>query len=125
MGRLKTLPPRLAPAAPRLGTPKPVDREQAERERTRERDRLQASRKLYNSRAWRKLRDEVYARDSWTCRQTGVICLGKFPAPNSPVADHIIPHRGDLALFWDKANIQTVSKAYHDSQKQREERAAW
>ncbi|MDR7146159.1 hypothetical protein J2X43_004373 [Rhizobium sp. BE258] len=26
-------------------------------------------------------------------------------------------------MFWDKNNIQTVSKAYHDSQKQREERS--
>lgn len=125
MGRLKTLKPLLSTMPPRLGPAKPVDRKEAETQRTRQRDQDDPSRKLYNSRKWRALRDEVYVRDSYTCQKTGVICVGKHPAPNSPVADHIIPHRGNPALFWDKSNIQTVSKAYHDSQKQREERASW
>ncbi|WP_430250646.1 HNH endonuclease [Neorhizobium sp. DAR64860/K0K1] len=125
MGRLKSLPPRLAPMPPRLGTAKPVDRKEAEAQRSRQRDQEDPSRKLYNTRKWRALRDEVYRRDEYTCRKTGVICVGKHPAPNSPVADHIKAHHGDPDLFWDKDNIQTVSKAYHDSQKQREERARW
>ncbi|MBO0140213.1 HNH endonuclease [Agrobacterium sp. Ap1] len=123
--RLKSLPPRLAPMPSRLGTVAPANRKEAETQRTRQRDQDDPSRKLYNSRKWRALRDEVYIRDNMTCQKTGVILLGKHPAPNSPVADHIVPHRGDPALFWDKSNIQTVSKAYHDSQKQREERARW
>lgn len=122
MARLTTLKPRLRTMSPRLGPAKGESREESEAIRTRHRDRDDASRKLYNTRAWRKLRDEVYLRDSYTCQKTGVICLGKHPAPNSPVADHIKPHHGDSELFWDKDNIQTVSKAYHDSQKQREER---
>lgn len=125
MGRLKTIPPRLKAMPPRLGAAAPETRQEAEKQRTQRRNEDDQSRKLYNSRAWRKLRDEVYARDAYTCQKTGELCLGKHPAPNSPVADHIIPHRGDPALFWDKGNIQTVSKAYHDSHKQREERARW
>lgn len=122
MAKLTTLKPRLSTLPPRLGQAKPADRKEAEAQRTRRRDQEERSRKMYNTRAWRRLRDEVYARDAYTCRKTGVICVGKHPAPNSPVADHIIPHHGDPELFWDKDNIQTVSKAYHDSQKQREER---
>jgi 5-methylcytosine-specific restriction protein A len=34
------------------------------------------------------------------------------------VVDHILPHRGDEALFWAESNLQTVSKTYHDKEKQ-------
>jgi 5-methylcytosine-specific restriction endonuclease McrA len=51
-----------------------------------------------------------------------VLLVGRHPAPNSPVIDHIIPHRGDERLFWDESNLHAVSKAYHDSTKQSEER---
>lgn len=124
MGRLRSLPPRLKAIAPRLsGSPSaPASRQEAEAERTRRRDQEDAGRKLYNTRAWKALRLEVLKRDSYTCQKTGVICLGLHPAPNSPVADHIVPHHGDPELFWNINNLQTVSKAYHDSQKQREER---
>jgi len=30
------------------------------------------------------------------------------------VVDHIIPHRGDQKLFWDKANWQSLCKPCHD-----------
>ena len=30
------------------------------------------------------------------------------------VVDHIVPHRGDAALFWDQANWQPLCKPCHD-----------
>lgn len=30
------------------------------------------------------------------------------------VVDHITPHRGDKALFWDRANWQPLCKPCHD-----------
>lgn len=30
------------------------------------------------------------------------------------VVDHIIPHRGDMRLFWDPNNWQGLTKADHD-----------
>ena len=30
------------------------------------------------------------------------------------VVDHIIPHRGDDALFWDQSNWQALCKKCHD-----------
>lgn len=30
------------------------------------------------------------------------------------VVDHIIPHRGDMTLFWDPNNWQGLTKADHD-----------
>lgn len=75
-------------------------------------------RKLYKDPRWAPLRLAVLRRDQWTCRQTGVLLIGKAPAPDSPVVDHIRPHRGDAELFFDPDNLQAVSKAWHDSVKQ-------
>lgn len=35
------------------------------------------------------------------------------------VVDHIVPHKGDRALFWDRANWQPLCKQCHDVHKQR------
>lgn len=91
--------------------------------RLRERDQTVNWRAWYKTERWRKLRLQVLVRDAYTCKQTGVLCIGKYPAPNSPVVDHKIQHHGDERLFWDEKNLQTVSKAYHDSDKQKQERA--
>ena len=47
--------------------------------------------------------------------------LGKVTA--ATLVDHIIPHRGDMTLFWDRGNWQPLCKACHDSVKSREERS--
>lgn len=78
----------------------------------------------YKTKAWRDLKLKVHVRDNYTCQRTGVVCGGKHPSPDSPVANHKRPHRGDPALFWDEDNIETVSKAVHDSTIQREEQAS-
>lgn len=118
MGRLKALKPRLAPLAPRIGR-MPGD----EAARLRERDQNVAWRAWYRTPRWRRLRQDILLRDAYTCQQTGIICSGKHPDPLSPVVDHIHPHRGDERMFWDPANLQTVTKQYHDSEKQKQERA--
>ena len=38
------------------------------------------------------------------------------------VVDHVIPHRGDMRLFWDKRNWQGLCQHHHNSAKQRLER---
>lgn len=121
MGRLKRLPPRLKPAPSRL---RYLERQEAEAERSRVRDRVHEYRAWYRTPAWRALRLKVLARDAYICQQTGVALVGKYPAPNSPTVDHIEPHRGDPKLFWDEANLQAVSKEWHDKEKQRQEAAA-
>lgn len=125
MGRLKTLKPRLSTLPPRLGAAKATDRKDAEARRLKQRDAELHWRQWYGSQRWKDLRWEVWKRDGWTCQKTGVLCIGRYPAGNSPVADHIKQHNGDPALFWDINNIQTVSKEYHDSQKQRQEKRKW
>ncbi|WP_310619674.1 HNH endonuclease [Flexibacterium corallicola] len=82
-------------------------------------------RRWYNTKRWHRLRQKALVRDGYRCQKTGEILSGKKPEPNSPIADHIIPHKGDPKLFWDLDNIQTVSKAYHDKQKQLQEKRGY
>ena len=124
MGRLKALPPRIKPLPNRLA-PAPADRQASEKQRLRERDQAQPWRQWYGTQRWKDLRRAVWLRDAYTCQKTVAVCVGRYPAPNSPAADHIIPHRGDPALFWDINNLQTVSKEYHDREKQKAERMSW
>jgi len=116
MGRLKgrALPSRLTAVPSRLRPAAPSN----EKERLRQRDKSKPYSKWKKTARWQKLRLAILKRDSWTCQKTGVSLVGKYPAPTSPVADHIIPHRGDPDLFWDPANLQAVSKKYHDTTKQ-------
>jgi len=37
------------------------------------------------------------------------------------VVDHIVPHRGDRALFWDTSNWQPLCKPHHDAKTARED----
>lgn len=114
--KLSTLKPRFGGLQHRIGKA-PAD----EAERTAQRLEANPWRAWYSTKRWRDLRLTILQRDRWTCQRTGVLLIGKHPAPNSPVVDHIKPHRGNEALFWDMNNLHAVSKAYHDSTKQAEE----
>jgi 5-methylcytosine-specific restriction protein A len=39
------------------------------------------------------------------------------------VVDHIIPHKGNYKLFWDKSNWQSLCKSCHDKKTAREDGA--
>ncbi len=119
MGRLTNLKPSVSRLAPRLGYAE-GDIKAADKAR----NQLAAWRAWYKTKRWADLRLSTFVRDGFTCQRSGVLCAGKHPAPNSPVANHKRPHKGDAALFWDPDNIETVSKAVHDSLIQAEERAA-
>lgn len=41
---------------------------------------------------------------------------------HATVVDHVIPHRGDNALFWNRANWQPLCAPCHNRIKQRQER---
>jgi 5-methylcytosine-specific restriction endonuclease McrA len=115
VSRLQSLPSRIGAAPARLGRA-PADQQSPRRQRDNA-----PWRAWYGTKAWSDLKLRVHVRDNYTCQRTGVICGGKYPAPDSPVANHIKPHRGNPSLFWDENNIETVTKAEHDSAIQREE----
>ena len=43
-----------------------------------------------------------------------VRCADRSDTVAAQVVDHIIPHKGDLSLFWDSANWQALCKKCHD-----------
>ena len=79
-----------------------------------------AWRHLYSTKEWRAGRAQFLAENPLCeeCRSTGRIT----PAT---VVNHRIPHKGDLALFWDRTNWQSVCKPHHDGPIQRSEVAGF
>ena len=70
--------------------------------------------KLYNDQKWkhpvhgvriRKLRTDPLC---WYCEQ-----LGRVTAADT--VDHIIPHRGDVRLFYEWGNLRSACRHCHDS----------
>lgn len=108
MSRLTTLKPRLGTQGARVAVMQPGSW------RT---DKQTAAQRGYDHK-WRKARERHLA-DHPLC----VYCqrLGLVTAAN--VVDHVVPHRGDMALFWDQANWQSLCTPCHSSVKQREEQA--
>jgi 5-methylcytosine-specific restriction enzyme A len=72
--------------------------------------------RLYG-RAWRKAR-VGHLRQHPLC----IMCKHQGKVCSATVVDHITPHRGDHALFWNPNNWQSLCQPHHDSTKQREEK---
>jgi 5-methylcytosine-specific restriction enzyme A len=94
-------------------------RQERERERKRFFDdsRGSAHSRGYDSK-WRQARIGYLAKHPLCrhCEEAGHV----VPAT---VVDHIIPHRGDKALFWDSSNWQPLCKQHHDIKTAREDSA--
>jgi len=74
-----------------------------------------AWRRLYSTSRWRKLRAaQLAARPLCELPHGG-------KAVEATVANHKTPHKGDLALFFDASNLQSVCKPHHDGTIQRAE----
>src|SRR5689334_15702372 len=87
------------------------------RARQREHDarRGSARERGYNTR-WEKAR-KTYLMRNPLC----VMCQKEGRVTPATVVDHIVPHKGDTALFWDtENNWQPLCKPHHDRDKQRE-----
>lgn len=91
--------------------------QRSKRERDKEADlrRGSARQRGYDGR-WDKAR-LVFLAEHPLC----AMCMREGRITAAAVVDHIIPHRGDQALFWDRSNWQPLCKAHHDGAKQREE----
>jgi 5-methylcytosine-specific restriction protein A len=115
MGRLETLPVGLAISTGRVAV---LGRRELERARDARRNDDQATRALYKTARWQRLRLTILARDLYTCR----ICGGIEGNTSRLVCDHVERHSGDVERFW-AGPFQTLCKGCHDGEKQRLERA--
>ena len=62
----------------------------------------------YSSR-WRR-ESKIFLKAHPLC----AICQKNGRYTQATVVDHIIPHRGDQTLFWDRENWQALCKPCHD-----------
>lgn len=76
----------------------------AVRSHTWERKESAEWRYLYQTARWRKL-SSSFLIENPICVECGNL---------SECCDHIIPHRGDVDLFWNSANHQALCKQCHD-----------
>jgi 5-methylcytosine-specific restriction protein A len=65
--------------------------------------RREKSQALYNTRRWRTIRVN-HLRANPLC----VSCLREGRTVPGRVADHVVPHNGDVSLFYDESNLQTL-----------------
>lgn len=67
---------------------------------------------------WRQAR-----RAFLTANPLCVMCAKEGRTTPATVVDHIIPHRGDPVLFWDRDNWQALCARHHSGTKQRLEKS--
>lgn len=65
--------------------------------------------KLYGLKAWKELRLSFLNANPLCveCRMEGKVVVAR-------VVDHIQPHKGNLDLFFDVHNLQSLCKSHHD-----------
>jgi len=65
--------------------------------------------RLYNNPQWRRLRAEVLAADPlcWYCQEANKIIA-------ADTVDHIVPHKGDETLFWERSNLRSCCTSCHN-----------
>jgi 5-methylcytosine-specific restriction endonuclease McrA len=51
-----------------------------------------------------------------------VMCQAQGKVAAATVVDHIKPHDGDQALFWDQSNWQPLCATHHNATKQRQDK---
>lgn len=75
-----------------------------------------AYRKLYKISRWQRLRER-----QMTAHPLCAYCLQQEDVTPATVCDHVRPHKGDEALFFDPDNLQSLCAPCHDRIKRREE----
>ena len=78
-------------------------------------------RKLYYTKRWKQLRGTILTRDGYRCQRCKITLTNGRSDPRSAVVHHIKPHKGDLTLFNDPANLESVCWRCHSGAIQSEE----
>ena len=71
--------------------------------------------RLYGRR-WKRAAHAHLANDPFC-----VLCEAQLIVRLATVVDHIKPHKGDMELFWDATNWQSLCKTCHDQKTVRED----
>lgn len=95
----------------------PTYRPRGQRDRGEQRQEAEARRGTARERGYTAAWDRAAA----TYKRRHPLCLGceaVAVVAVCEVIDHIIPHQGDPALMWDRANWQPACRWHHDRIKQ-------
>jgi 5-methylcytosine-specific restriction enzyme A len=103
------------PTKPPVHRP-PGWRSTAELKTELDRQRPSAARRGYGPR-WRRAR-AVFLAQHPLC----AACQAKGRVVPATIVDHVVPHRGDQKLFWDRNNWAPACKPCHDAKTAREGR---
>jgi 5-methylcytosine-specific restriction enzyme A len=80
-------------------------------------DKRTAAQRGYGSR-WQRAREQFLDQpENALCRY----CQREGKVEAATVVDHILPHQGDMELFWRRSNWQPLCKNCHDTTKAVEE----
>jgi 5-methylcytosine-specific restriction enzyme A len=66
--------------------------------------------------AWQQARLRFLRSHPWC-----VMCVDQGRRVTASHVDHIKPHRGDQAIFWDESNWQGLCQGHHNRSKQQVE----
>ncbi|MDW3204587.1 MAG: HNH endonuclease signature motif containing protein [Alphaproteobacteria bacterium] len=99
---------------PTFGAPKLQQRK--DQQRLTDRRRGSAAQRGYDGR-WRKAREAFLAKHP-LCEMD---CEAEGRVTPATVVDHIVPHKGDRALFWDRSNWQAGCETCHNRKTARED----
>lgn len=88
----------------------------APRKRAHDANRPNARQRGYDTK-WEKERKAYLAANPWCCK-----CAAHGIRTKATVVNHIIPHRMDLRLFWNRRNWEPVCAPCHNGATQSEEK---
>lgn len=54
-----------------------------------------------------------------------VHCLAVNRISAATVVDHVVPHKGDMRLFWDRSNWQALCETCHNRKTATEDKGTW
>ena len=86
----------------------------AEHRKRYEQQRGSAAQRGYDSK-WRRARAQWLAEHPWCAA-----CEAQGRQTPATMVDHIVPHRGDLKLMWNRRNWQSLDDHCHAVKRQRE-----
>ena len=98
-----------APGQLRFENDRPTRKQREKvRKHTYDAQRGTSAQRGYTSK-WRQARVGFLAKHPLCCQ-----CGEAGQVVPATVVDHIVPHRGDRALFWDRQNWQPLCQMHHD-----------
>ena len=106
------------PGCPRLTNKRRCPQHQRQEWKEQDRNRPSSAARGYGA-EWRKA-SRQFLRENPLCAE----CMKAGKLRAAKVTDHIVPHKGDMLLFWDRSNWRALCWRCH-SRKTAKEDGRW